>query len=257
MSDRPGSAHDAGMQTTIHEIAEGTYRFSTLVEDIPGGFTFNQYLIVADEPLLFHTGPRGMFPLVRDAVAKVMDVEQLRWISFGHVESDECGAMNEWLAVAPRAEVVYNALGCDISLNDLADRAPRAVQDGEQLDLGGHVVRFIATPHVPHGWEAQVLFDETTATLFCGDLGSQAGVAPAILHDLDIVDAMELTEDVFGATGLTPATAPTLRRLADLGPRTLAIMHGAAFAGDGGSVLRTLADGYERRLTEAAQGVSA
>ena len=244
------------MHTTIHEIAQDTYRFSTLVEDIPGGFTFNQYLIDADEPLLFHTGARGMFPLVRDAVAQVIDLERLRWITFGHVEADESGSVNDWLAAAPQSSVVFNALGCEISVNDLADRPPRAVSDGERLDLGGHVVTFLTTPHVPHGWEAQVMFDETTATLCSGDLGSQAGDTPAITHDAEaLVDAVRLTEDVFGSTALTPATAPTLRRLAELEPRTLAIMHGAAFAGDGGAVLRAIADDYADRLARAEHEV--
>ncbi len=240
------------MQTTVHEIAQDTYRMSTYVaEGIPGGFTFNQFLIDADEPLLFHTGPRAMFPLVRDAVAKVIDLDRLRWISFGHVESDECGSMNEWLAAAPNATVVFNGLGCVVSLNDLSDRPPRAVDDGERLDLGGHTVRVVTTPHVPHGWEAQVLFDETTATLFCGDLGTQVGDAPAIVHDTDVVTAALAAEEMFNATCLTPATASTIRRLAAFGPRTLALMHGPAFAGDGATVLDALADAYADRLAGA------
>ena len=245
------------MQTTVHEIAPDTYRFSTLVEDIPGGFSFNQFLIDADEPLLFHTGARGMFPLVRDAAAQVIDVSRLRWISFGHYEADESGATNEWLAAAPDAQVVFNALGCDVSVNDFADRPPVAVEDGHVLDLGGHVVRFITTPHVPHGWEAQVVFDETTGTLFCGDIGSQAGDTPAIVHDLAAVEAALLTDEMFGATCLTPATGLTLRRLAELAPRTLAIMHGAAFAGDCVAFLEALADGFDARLSAVSQQVPA
>ena len=231
--------------TTTHEIAEGVYRFSTLVEDVaPGGFSFNQFLIDGDEPLLFHTGGRGMFPLVSEAVARVMPIERLRWISFGHVESDECGAMNQWLAAAPSASVVFNGLGVNVSLNDLADRAPRAMGDGEVLDIGGHRLRFIQTPHVPHGWEAQVLFDETTSTLFCGDLFTQVGASPALVHDADVVGASLAAEAIFGGTALTPNTAPTLRRLAALAPRTLAIMHGPSYAGDAAAALESLADGY-------------
>src|SRR6476469_2762091 len=154
------------MQTSIVEINDGIYRLSTFVPDVsPEGFTFNQFLVAADEPLLFHAGPRAMFPLVAAAVATVLPVESLRWISFGHVESDECGAMNMWLAAAPRSQVAFNVLGCDVSLNDLCDRRPRALAEGEVLDLGGRRVRLVSTPHVPHGWEAQVLFEEATRTL--------------------------------------------------------------------------------------------
>jgi flavorubredoxin len=155
------------METRSDEIAPGIFRLSTHVPGVapPAGFTFNQFLIVADEPLLYHTGPRGMFPLVSAAVAKLLPVGRLRWISFGHIEADECGAMNQWLAAAPEAQVVYSPLGCDVSLNDLADRPPRPLREGEVLDLGGKQVRLIPTPHVPHGWEAQVLYEESTATL--------------------------------------------------------------------------------------------
>jgi flavorubredoxin len=239
--------------TTTHEIADGVYRLSTCVpEAAPGGFTFNQFLVDGDEPLLFHTGPRAMFPLVAEAVARVMPVDRLRWISFGHVESDECGAMNRWLAMAPEAQVVFNALGCLASLNDLADRPPRAVADGDVLDIGGHRLRFLVTPHVPHGWEAQALYDETTATLFCGDLLSQAGNPPALVHDADVVAAALEVEAMFGATCLTPTTAPTIRRLAGLGARTLAIMHGPAYAGDCAGALGSLADAFAD-LHDAAQ----
>ena len=170
-------------QPTVDEIADRIYRISTFVPEVsPEGFTFNQFLIAADEPLLFHTGPRGMFPLVAEAVATVLPVESLRWITFGHVESDECGAMNMWLAAAPHSQVAHGALGCDISLNDLCDRPPRSLAEGETIDLGGKRVRQISTPHVPHGWEAQVLFEETTGTLLCGDLFSQVGRGPAADH---------------------------------------------------------------------------
>jgi flavorubredoxin len=243
------------MQTNIHEIADGVYRLSTLVpEAAPGGFSFNQYLVDADEPLLFHTGARQMFPLVSEAVGKVIDVGTLRWISFGHVESDECGSMNEWLAAAPAAEVTFNPLGCDVSLNDLCDRPPvPLVTDDAGLDVGGHVLRCLPTPHVPHGWEAQVMFDDTTRTLFCGDLFGQVGDSPAIVHDVDLVEAAMAAEDMFGATSLTADTAPTIRRLAELEPRTLALMHGPAFAGDCRQALLALADAYEARLTASLE----
>ena len=243
--------------TTTHEIAEGVYRLSTCAPDVaPGGFTFNQYLIDGDEPLLFHTGPRGMFPLVSEAVARVMPVERLRWISFGHVEADECGSMNQWLAAAPKAQVVFNELGCLVSLNDMADRAPRAVADGEVIDIGGHRIRVIATPHVPHGWEAQVIFDETTSTLFCGDLFTQTGNPPALVHDADLIGAALEAEDLFHGSCLTAATAPTIRSLGELAPRTLALMHGPAYAGDCVGAVDALADGYAG-LFEASQHASA
>jgi flavorubredoxin len=241
-----------GMNTNIHEIADGIYRLSTIVPDAaPGGFLFNQYLITGDEPLLFHTGGRQFFPLVSEAVGKVMDVDRLRWISFGHVESDESGSMNEWLTAAPSSEVLFNPLGCMVSLNDLCDRPPVMAAPEAPVDTGGHVLHTIPTPHVPHGWEAQVLFDETTRTLFCGDLFTQTGPAPAIVHDADLIQPAIDAEELFGATALTPNTAPTLRQLAQLEPRTLALMHGPAFAGDCRQALLDLADVYEERVARS------
>src|SRR5262245_32097992 len=163
------------MITKTHEIADGIFRFSTCTPITPDGFTFNQFLIKAEEPLLFHTGPRHLFGLVSEAVSRVVPVDRLRWITFGHVESDECGSMNQWLAAAPNAQVAHGEVGVSVSLNDLADRAPRSLQDGEILDLGGKRVRHIDTPHVPHAWEARVLFEETTGTLLCGDLFTHTG----------------------------------------------------------------------------------
>src|SRR5688500_7298500 len=158
------------MQPTVNEIADGIYRISTWIPEVgPEGFTFNQFLVTGEESLLYHTGMRGLFPLVAEAVATVIPVESLRWVSFGHVEADECGSMNMWLTTAPESQVVFGALGCDVSLNDMCDRPP-VVLEGEVLDLGGKRVRQISTPHVPHGWEAQVLFEENTGTLLCGDL---------------------------------------------------------------------------------------
>ena len=239
-------------ETRVDEITDGIYRISTFLTEIapPAGFTMNQFVVDAEEALLFHCGPRQLFPLVAEAVARVMPVERLRWITFGHVEADECGAMNQWLAAAPDSQVAHGAVGCDVSLNDLADRPPRALADGEVLDLGGKRVRHLDTPHVPHNWEARVLFEETTGTLLCGDLFTHLGGRDALTADDVVGPAME-AEDVFGATSLTPQTAPTIRRLADLQPRTLALMHGSSFDGECGGALETLAKRYDQRLEEA------
>jgi flavorubredoxin len=232
--------------TTVDEIADGIYRLSTWVPDVapPAGFTFNQFLIAADEPLLFHTGHRAMFPLVSEAVGRVVPVETLRWITFGHVEADESGSMNEWLAAAPQAEVAHGMLGCLVSLNDMADRPPRPLADGEVIDLGGKRVRHIDTPHVPHGWEARVLFEETTGTLLCGDLFSHLGNGPALTED-DIVEPAMEAEAVFRATAMAPDTAAVMRRLGELAPTTLALMHGSSYRGDGAQALTDLAAAYE------------
>lgn len=239
------------MQPVVNEIADGIYRISTWIPEVsPEGFTFNQFLVRAEEPLLFHTGPRGMFPLIAEAVATVMPVEALRWITFGHVEADECGSMNMWLASAPNSQVAHGGLGCEISLNDLCDRAPRALEEGEVIDLGGKRIRQISTPHVPHGWEAQVLYEESTATLLCGDLFSQVGAGPALTTS-DVVEPALLAEAMFHATCLAPHTAGTLRALGDLSPTTLAIMHGSSFQGDGKQALYDLAAGYEKLMAEA------
>jgi flavorubredoxin len=233
------------MQTQIDEIADGVYRLSTCVaEAAPGGFTFNQFLINDDDPLLFHTGPRGMFPLVSEAIARIIPLERIRWITFGHVESDECGAMNEFLSVAPGAQVAHGALGCMVSLDDLCDRPPRKLADGEVIDLGGKRIRHIDTPHVPHNWEARVLFEETTKTLLCGDLFTHTGNGPA-LTDSDIVGPALAAEELFHATALTVVTAATIRQLATLQPQLLALMHGSSTRTRCDEALINLADAYE------------
>jgi flavorubredoxin len=240
------------MNIRIDEIADRIYRLSTFVAGIgPTGFTFNQYLLDDDQPLIFHTGQRAAFPELAEAIGSLIPVERLRWVTFGHVEADECGAMNRLLAVAPQAQVAHGALGCMVSLNDLADRPPVPLTDGQVLDLGHHRIRHIDTPHVPHGWEARVLYEETTNTLLCGDLFTQLGAGPALTTE-DIVDAAGQAEDVFGASCLTPNTAPTIRRLAELAPSTLAVMHGSCFSGDGSKALHALADDYGKRLAAAA-----
>lgn len=240
------------METQVDEIADRIFRLSTFVSDIgPTGFTFNQFLVDADEPLLFHTGPRAMFASVSEALSTVRPVEELRWITFGHVEADECGAMNLFLAAAPKARVAHGALGCMVSVNDLADRAPEPLGPDSVLDLGGRRVRNIDTPHVPHGWDAHVLYEETTGTLFCGDLLTQVGAGAALSASEDLIHAAAQAEDMFGSTCLTPQTAPTIRGLAERAPSVLAIMHGSSFDGDCNQALLAIADEYERRLATA------
>jgi flavorubredoxin len=240
------------METRINEIANGIYRLSTFVPEIapPAGFTFNQFLVLGDEPLLFHTGLRKMFPLIRAAVSRLIPPERLRWVAFGHYEADECGAMNEWLAVAPQAQVAHGQTGCLVSLNDMADRPPRILQDGETIDLGsGKRVRYIDTPHVPHGWEAGVLFEESTKTLLCGDLFTQLGDGAALTSS-DIVAPAIVAEDIFNYSSLHPSMGGMIRQLAALSPRTLALMHGPSFDGDGSAALCALAGDYERRMRD-------
>lgn len=238
------------METKINEIAGGIYRLSTHVAEVapPAGLTFNQFLILGDEPLLFHTGHRHMFPLVHAAVARLIPPEKLRWIAFGHYEADECGAMNEWLAVAPHARVAHGQTGCLVSLNDMADRPPRILADGEAIELGnGRRVRYFDTPHIPHGWEAGVLHEEGTGTLLCGDLFTQTGDGPA-LTSRDIVGPAIAAEDMFRYSSLNPGMGPTIRGLARLAPRTLALMHGPSFTGNTQAALHGLADDYDRRV---------
>ena len=231
------------IHTTTDEIADGIFRISTWVPEVtPDGFTFNQFLVRGDESLLFHTGMRALFPMVSEAVGRLIDPTSLRWVSFGHVEADESGSMNAWLATAPDSQVAFGELGCMVSLNDLCDRPPRPLAEGEVIDLGGKRLRQISTPHVPHGWEAQVLFEETTSTLLCGDLFSQVGRTEAITTD-DVVGPALGAEAMFRSMAMGPGTTTALRQLADLRPTTLAVMHGASFSGDGAAALDQLAAG--------------
>ncbi|MGH9000866.1 MAG: MBL fold metallo-hydrolase [Acidimicrobiia bacterium] len=238
-------------RTETDEIAEGIYRFSTAVA-LPDGtmFGFNQFLVDAEEPLLFHCGMRGLFPDVSAALAGVMAPERVRWISFGHVEADECASMNQWLAASPLATVVHGQVGCMVSIEDMADRPPRALADREVLDLGGRRIQLLATPHVPHNWEAIMLYESETRTLFSGDLGSN-GHRQAITGD-DIAEAAIEGERHFpGVSSLSPTTGPTIRAVAELRPATVAVMHGASFGGDGGALLERMADGYDALHDEA------
>jgi flavorubredoxin len=232
------------METSVDEIAPSIYRLSTFVPEIgPDGLTFNQFLLDDDEPLLFHTGHRSMFPSIREALERVMPIERLRWIAFGHVESDECGAMNDFLRCAPQATVTHGAIGCLVSVNEMADRTPRPLGDGEVIELGTMRVRHVDTAHVPHGWDAGVIFEETTNTLMCGDLFTHLGNGPA-LTTADVVEPSMEAEAIFRSTSLAPDTSSVMRQLAELSPATLALMHGSSFSGDGAGALRDLAEAY-------------
>jgi len=233
--------HQSG--TNVHEIADGIFRINTPVE-LPGGagFSFNQYLIRDDESLLFHTGPRRLFPIVKEAVASVIAVDRLRYIGFSHVEADECGSLNDWLAAAPQSLPVCGTVAAMVSIEDLADRPPRALADGETLVLGTHRVRWLDAPHMPHAWECGFLSEEHTRTLLCGDLFTQGGSRHAACTESDILapsEAFRQTMDYFSHTRNAQAM---LERLAVTEPRTLACMHGSAWRGDGATLLRALAD---------------
>ena len=232
--------------TNVVEIAEGIYRINTPVP-LPDGsaFSFNQYLVEDDQPLLFHTGPRRMFPLVREAVASVIAPERLRWVSFSHVESDECGSLNEWLAVAPDAQPLCSTVAAMVSIGDLADRAPRALVDGETMSLGRHVIRWFDAPHVPHGWENGFLADETTRTMFSGDLFTQPGRGEVALTESDILAPSEAFRGAMDYYSDSRRARPVMEKLAAFAPATLACMHGSAWHGDGAKMLRSLADAFD------------
>jgi len=229
--------------TNVHEIAEGIYRINTPVQ-IPGagGFSFNQYLIVDEDPLLFHAGLRGMFPLVREAVASVIPVDKLRYIAFSHVEADECAALNQWLAVAPQSEPVCGSVAAMVSISDMADRPPKALADNETLSLGKHTLRWFDTPHLPHAWECGFMMDETTATLLCGDLFTQGGADTPPVTEADILGPSEAFRGKMDYFSHTKNARAMLERLAATQPTTLACMHGSAWRGDGAGLLRALSD---------------
>ena len=233
---------------SVHEIADGVYRISTAVpvDGLPGGFTFNQYLVLDEEPLLFHTGLRRLFPGVRDAVSRVLPVERLRWIGLSHVEADECGALNEWLAVAPHAAPLCGRVAAMVSIGDLADRPPRALADGETLALGQRRVTWLDTPHVPHAWECGFLYEDLTRTLLCGDLFTQGGAGLPAVTEHDVLGPSEAFRKPMDYYSHARDGREHLERLAALAPTTLACMHGSAWRGDGGALLRALADALER-----------
>ncbi len=229
--------------TNVQDVADGVYRINTPVS-IPGagGFSFNQYLIVDDEPLLFHAGLRKMFPLVREAVESILPVEKLRYVTVSHTEADEAGALNQWLAAAPHCVPLCGRVAAMVSIGDLADRPPRAIADGETIGLGKHSVRWFDTPHLPHAWDCGLMIEEQTATLLCGDLFTQGGSALAPLTESDILGPSEAFRHQMDYFSHTTNTRVLLERLAAANPRTLACMHGSAWRGDGAALLRALAD---------------
>ena len=229
--------------TNVHEVSDGIYRINTPVQfESGGGFSFNQYLITGDEPLLFHTGPRKMFSLVREAVASLLPVERLRYISFSHVESDECGSLNEWLAAAPQSLPLCGTVAAMVSIGDLADRAPRVLADGEAILLGTHSVRWLDTPHLPHAWECGFLIEERTRTLLCGDLFTQGGADLPPITESDILGPSEAFRHEMDYYSHTKNVRILIEKLAATEPRILACMHGSAWRGDGAKLLRALAE---------------
>lgn len=233
--------------TAVDEIADRIYRISTPVE-IPGGggFSFNQYLIDDDAPLLFHTGLRKLFPVVSAAIERILPLERLRYIGFSHFEADECGALNDFLAAAPHAEPLCGQVAAMVSVGDFADRPPRALNDDETLALGQHCVRWLDTPHLPHAWECGFLMETSTATLLCGDLFTQGGSHAPALTESDILAPSEAFRRQMDYFSHTRNARAMLERLAALQPATLACMHGSAWRGDGAALLRALADSVER-----------
>jgi glyoxylase-like metal-dependent hydrolase (beta-lactamase superfamily II) len=233
--------------TNVHEIAAGIFRISVPVPPsaMPGGFTFNQFLLVDDEPLLFHTGPHRVFPLVRQAVAHVLgDVTRLKWVGFSHVEADECGALNEWLEAAPQATPVCSQVAAMVSVSDFALRPARALADGEELSLGKKRVRWLDAPHLPHNWECGYLNESTTRTLLCGDLFTHAGADGPPLTESEVLGPSEAFRQATppGSVAIERGSRAILEKLAQTEPRTLALMHGSSYRGDGAKLLRGLAD---------------
>jgi len=237
--------HQSG--TRIDEIATGIYRINTPLA-LPGevGFSFNQYLIVDEAPMLFHSGMRRLFPLVSEAIRAVMPVERLRYVGLSHFEADECGALNEFLAAAPNAVPVCGQVAALVSVNDYANRAPRVLADGELLALGLHTMKWFDTPHVPHAWECGLMVDTASRTFFCGDLFTQGGAGDEALTEADILGPSEAFRKPMDYFAHAPSTRTQLERLAREAPTTLACMHGSAWRGDGAELLRELAAALEQ-----------
>jgi flavorubredoxin len=230
------------MTTRTDEIADGIFRISTSVPvpAIPGGFTFNQILVRDEAPLLFHLGLRGLFEATRAAIERILPVSSLRYLGYSHFEADECGAMNAFLALAPNAVPLCSRVSALVSMGDMADRPPRPMGDGEELDLGRHWIHWMDTPHVPHGWDAGLIWESTTKTLFCGDLFTQPGGDLQPITERDILGPSEAMRAGMDYYSCPDKARTTLARLAELRPDTLATMHGSAYRGDGAALLRAL-----------------
>lgn len=225
--------------TNVHEVVDGIFRINTPV-DVAGGFSFNQYLIMDNEPLLFHTGLRKLFPLVHEAVASITSVKDLRYIAFSHFEADECGSLNEWLGAAPKASPVCSQVAAMVSIDDVADRAAIAMAEGDTLSLGKHTVKWLDAPHLPHGWETGYLMEESTRTLLCGDLFTQGGADLPAVTESDILEPSETFRKSMDYFSHSTKATELLEKLAREDPTTLACMHGSAWRGDGASLLRAL-----------------
>ena len=245
---------NAASRTNLHEIAAGIYRINTPIQ-IPGGpdFNFNQYLIADEAPLLFHTGPRRMFPLVAEAIGKVLPLETLRYVAFSHFEADECGSLNDFLAAAPAAVPVSSQVAAMVSVNDVADRPARAMANGELLHLGRHTLKWLDAPHVPHAWENGFMMELETRTMLCGDLFTQGGSGAVALTESDILDPSEAFRAPMDYYAHSPETAATLERLAREEPQVLAVMHGSAWRGNGAALLRELS----RSLSKTPMAIAA
>lgn len=241
--------------TRIDEIADGIYRISTAIPPsaMAGGFTFNQFLILDDEPLLFHTGPRKLFEATKAAIEQVMPVERLRHVAFSHFEPDECGALNEFLAHAPQAAPLCGRIAAMVAMGDYADRPAKALDDGERLRLGRHTVQWHDAPHVPHGWDCGFLSELTTRTLLCGDLFTRFGSKHPVLTSDDILEPSEKDRLKMDYFSHAPDSSAIIERLAGTRPTTLACMHGSSWQGDGAALLRAL----DARLGEAVAERSA
>ncbi len=246
----PMSATETESGTQVDQIAEDLYRISTPIpaEVMPGGFTFNQFLLVDEEPLLFHTGPRRLFPLVRAAVERVLPLERLRFIAFSHVEADECGSLNDWLRAAPDSQPLCSELAAMVSISDLADRPPRTLPDGETVSLGRHQLTWLSTPHLPHGMECGYFFDEYSGTLLCGDLFTQPGnEVPALTtSDASIWGPSEAMRESFPYFADLRDPQALTEKLAATKPELLACMHGTSYQGDGASLLSRLGEALAR-----------
>ena len=232
--------------TRVDEVAPGIYRICTPLDVIPGGFTFNSYLIADDEPLLFHTGYRKLFPITLEAIAKVIPLEKLRWIGGSHFEGDEFGALNDFLMAAPKSTPFGSEIGVLTSLNDFAVRPARALADDEEFSIGSRRMKWLYTPHVPHGWDCGILFDLSTKTLLCGDLFTQPGANMPAVTESEVLTASEGMRGMMDYYAHATSTSAILEKLAALQPSMLACQHGSAYRGDGAALIRELATTLEK-----------